>query len=305
MSLRSVNLNLLPTLNALLRERNLSRAAQSLALSQPAVSAALTRLRQIFNDPLLVREGRGMALTLMAHDLIEPVEKICADLENLFDVSQFEPSTSTKRFVIICADYAVFSVAPKILEALKHRAPGISLHFADTPHHSLEFHAGEADFFILPSALLARQNDDRLRWSKLNDDDFVMAMKKDHPLSKHGIESKEDLAKYRFIKFHPALSKIEDPLLQQVTGFDLAENQNVTLIQQFSLMPYLVSETDAIAVLPRSIAEYMKTRFPIAIVDNSRIPSRMETALCWNIGAESDPAHRWMRRLILEQTAED
>src|SRR5690348_1345902 len=119
MNLRSVDLNLLVVLDALLTERSVSRAGQRLGLSQPAVSAALTRLRALFGDPLLVRAGRGLALTRPAEDLIAPVREILTHIEQtLVERPAFDPTRDVRSFAISASDYATLVLLTPFVRAL-------------------------------------------------------------------------------------------------------------------------------------------------------------------------------------------
>jgi DNA-binding transcriptional LysR family regulator len=111
MRLRSVDLNLLPVLRQLLEDRNITRAAEALALTQPAVSKALARLRAIFDDPLLVRDGRRMILTPRAEQLQPQVEEQCRELERLWVKDGFVAATSRRQFSISCTDYEDLVIA--------------------------------------------------------------------------------------------------------------------------------------------------------------------------------------------------
>ncbi len=108
MSARSTNLNLIPILRALLNEQSVVGAAKEVSLSQPAVSGALARLREVLDDPLLVRVGRSMRLTPRAQSMRPQMEQICAEIERLFQERSFDPATADNYFVIAAPDYLAF-----------------------------------------------------------------------------------------------------------------------------------------------------------------------------------------------------
>ena len=298
MSLRAVNLNLIPVLHALLRERNLSRAAKSLGLTQPAVSGALARLRILLGDPLLVREGRGMVLTLRAHELLDAVEQVCASLEDIVGSERFDPASSQRRFVIASADYAVIAVAPQILRELERVAPAMSVHFIDVPHSSLEPNAGEVDLFIVPELLLQNSRYPPMRWTTLIEDEFVTVVR-----AKSGSDSElhADLSSMRYAMYYPALTSIDASMQTAISG-RVPPGRDVPIhIQQFSLLPTLVLETGCAAIMPRRIAHYMASYLPIRIVDVDQPPVSLQLAIAWYASNEHDPAHRWFRKLIIER----
>lgn len=126
-NLRRLDLNLLLALHALLAERHVTRAALRLHRSQPAVSHALAQLREAFKDPLLVRQGSGMALTPLARDLLQPLEAALGQLDALLHEGAFDPGRATRRFQVAMSDYAAHLVLPSLLGQLRKEAPGIDL----------------------------------------------------------------------------------------------------------------------------------------------------------------------------------
>lgn len=125
--LRRIDLNLLLTLNALLAEKHVTRAALRLHRSQPAVSHALAQLREIFRDPLLIRRGQAMALTPRAQDLRHPLEAALGQLDALLHEGAFVPTHAVRRFRVAMSDYAAHLVLPGLMKRLRDEAPGIDL----------------------------------------------------------------------------------------------------------------------------------------------------------------------------------
>src|SRR5580698_11353001 len=115
MSLRSVNLNLLPILRSLLETTSVSRSAATLHLSQPAVSEALSRLRVLLGDELLIRIGSGMKLTQRGTELLGPVDRICKDLEQLLRSSELDPQTEVRDLVIASSDICAYLLVRRVL----------------------------------------------------------------------------------------------------------------------------------------------------------------------------------------------
>lgn len=304
MSLRSVNLNLIPILRALLRERNLSRAARSLGLSQPAVSAALARLRVILGDPLLIREGRGMTLSLRAYELIEKVEQICESLEDVVGSDRFDPTSSRRRFVIASADYAVVTVAPQLIRALSTRAPNATIHMVDVPHQMLEPNAGEVDFFLVPDAVFRVGPRADLRSTVLIQDELVTVVGTDHPLARIPAPSRAQLLAERYVAYYPALTAFDAIQLSTLADQSSQGRHVVARIQQFSLLPALAFETGCAALVPRRIAEYVCQNLPARIIDDGALPIQFDLALAWYTANENEPAHRWFRELIVSECAQ-
>jgi DNA-binding transcriptional LysR family regulator len=155
-SLRAINQNLLPVLRELLRAPNLSRAAETLHMSQPAISAALNRLRDNLGDPLLVRVGRHMELTPRARQLLPAVERACEAMSQVWESLDFVPALSQRRFVIATVDHGALMLAPPLLAQLDREAPGVGLQFiqfstAQSQRHRL----GEIDLLFVSREAIA------------------------------------------------------------------------------------------------------------------------------------------------------
>ena len=130
MQLRNVDLNLLPSLRALLEERSVSRAAERMHMSQPALSAALARLRRHFNDELLERRGNSYELTPLAVQLLDRTYSATLSMERLFSAqAEFDPSTSTREFSVFSSDYAMSVLGGALAGVLSETAPGVRLRF--------------------------------------------------------------------------------------------------------------------------------------------------------------------------------
>ncbi len=129
-NLKSFDLNLLLALKALLEEKNVSRAAERLCLSQPAMSHVLRRLRNQLDDPILVKSASGMVPTARALALLEPTVAVLREIERIVESPpEFDPATSRRRFVISTSDYVAFAVLPKLAELIIRIAPTLRCKF--------------------------------------------------------------------------------------------------------------------------------------------------------------------------------
>ena len=136
--MKDVDLNLLPSLQALLELRNVSRAAERMHLSQPAMSAALGRLRRHFNDELLVRAGRGYELTPFAQALAPRVERALTDVQDAMQLrSEFDPASSDRRFVLAASDYVTGVLIRHLRALIAVEAPGVSVDYVPTSRASI------------------------------------------------------------------------------------------------------------------------------------------------------------------------
>src|SRR5579872_1149153 len=150
MQLNRFDLNLLIALDALLHEKNVTRAAERVFVSQPAMSAALQKLRDYFNDPLLVRVGRDMELTPRGLSLVEPVREALLRIQaTLGTQPTFDPATVKRTFTVIVTDEAAGGVVPAVLRRVAREAPGVQCHIEQVSHTSLSrIEYGDADLCL-------------------------------------------------------------------------------------------------------------------------------------------------------------
>ena len=149
MTLRSQNLNLIPILQALLHAEGVVGAAHDVHLAQPTVSGALARLREALDDPILVRVGRGMRLTPRAQQLRAQVDKICADIDLLFQPHTFDPTAAEHDFVIAAPDHLAYLLSKALIARLPYEAPGVRIRFVDVPLNLADLlHDGTVDLGV-------------------------------------------------------------------------------------------------------------------------------------------------------------
>ena len=135
--LRRIDLNLLVILDALLSEQHVTRAAERLHLSQPAVSHALARLRDLLGDPLLVRQGGALVATARALELTTPLAEALAQVQALLAPNRFDPATAKRRFRVAMSDYGAAIFLPQLVRALRREAPGIDLQIVQTSREGM------------------------------------------------------------------------------------------------------------------------------------------------------------------------
>lgn len=160
MRFNGLDLNLLVALDALLTERSISRAAERLFLSQPAMSNALTRLRDYFNDPLLAASGRQMMLTPRGESLVEPVREVLMRIDSTIAAQPtFDPSTESRAFTLLVSDYTTTVFIPALVERLYREAPHIRLELkAQQQNPASLIDRGDADLLIMPSQYVLEEH---------------------------------------------------------------------------------------------------------------------------------------------------
>jgi LysR family nod box-dependent transcriptional activator len=295
LSIPLFNLNLLVALDALLSERNVTRAGQRVGLSQPAMSGTLARLREHFNDDLLVRVGRQLELTPLAQELIEPVRHAVRQIETIIEHRRgFDPTVEKRSFTIAASDYATFLLLPPLMERLSREAPGISVKFVKNDVHSQEQIKSDAvDFLILPSELGLN-----LPGEALFTDRWVCAVWSKHPTVRNGISKEQYLAlpHLAFGMAQPTGMSVADVYLEQ-TG---VKSTPVATTESFLLLPFAIRGTNLVAIMHERLAEQVKAAADIRLLEPPFTLPEVHESVYWNPRHGSNPSHIWMRSLIVE-----
>ncbi|CAM3712918.1 HTH-type transcriptional activator NahR [Pseudomonas reidholzensis] len=295
--IRHLDLNLLKALDALLDERSVTRAAQRLALTQPAVSGMLNRLRESFDDPLFVRGQRGITPTLRAEQLAIPVKRLLADIEGLLKPSEFDPSTAQLTVTLASTDYALQAVVAPFLAALRLRAPNVRVCVLPVDEQALpaQMERGDVDLALLTPQTVAAG----LQSAFLFDEAYVCLLRADHADA-----SGQAISLERFCALDHALVSPSGGAFRGVTDDALARigrTRRVTLsLSSFLVLPQILMTSDLIAVVPSRLAQQ---RDGLRVLQPPiEIPGFSKT-LAWHERTERDPAHRWIRALLIETVA--
>jgi DNA-binding transcriptional LysR family regulator len=298
MSLRNVNLNLLPILRSLLQTTSVSRSAATLHLSQPAVSEALSRLRVLLGDELLVRIGSGMKLTQRATELLEPVERVCKELEQLVRASEFNPATEVRDLVIATSDICAYLLVRKVLNLIRAEAPRMTLHVIEIDSNlRTKMAAGEIDFALLPEYAVGHLAPAPLRFTPLGQVTTAVLMWNKHPLATHKSLTAEDLLPYPLIAFHP------DPVLPDPRYFNIASWHGSDLkvevrVGQMLLIPHLLVDSNSIAFITDQLAYEMAATHPLVALANPFHEAPARIGLVWSPVYDGDQTHKWIRESL-------
>ena len=294
--IRNLDLNLLKALDALLDERSVTRAAERLSLTQPAVSGMLTRLRECFDDPLFTRTQRGIIPTLRALELAQPVKSILAEVSELLQPKAFEPAVAEMTVKIAATDYALRAVIVPFMAALRLQAPGIRVAVLPVNNEQLsaQFERGDVDFALItpetaPPDLHARA---------LYDEEYVCLLRADHPLTQP-----EGLTLDTFCEHDHALVSYLGGNFSGVTDEALASlgrTRRVTLsVCSFLVLPEILRVSDLISVVPKRLTQDLPGLTvlppPLDIQGFSKI-------VVWHERTHRDAGHRWLRELLFSTT---
>jgi len=292
--LSQVDLNLFVVLEAIYREGNITRAGQQLNLTQPAISHALKRLRDLLQDPLFVRHGPHMVPTPFTRNMIEQVRQALQILEvNLSESRNFVPEHTRRTFHLSLWEYAEALILPHLLRRLTHAAPGMSITTSQVKRRDLETELANASVDLaidIPMTI-----SDRIRQKWLLTEPFVVIARQGHP----AITDKLDLDTYLGQRHIQVSSRRHGPSLIDVELGRRGLRRQVFLRSQHNLTACMVvSKTDMLLTLPERLAQLTNSGFMNQVHPFPLQAPRLEAHLYWHESVENDPANRWLRAEI-------
>jgi DNA-binding transcriptional LysR family regulator len=292
------DLNLLATLEVLLAEGSVARAAQRLRLSPSAMSRALARLRETMGDPLLVRAGRGLVPTPRALELRGRVGQLVEDAEAVLrPAAMLNLKQLVRTFTLRTSEGFVETFGPDLIARVGAEAPGVRLRFVQKPDKdSTSLRDGSID---LETGVVGKAIGPEVRAIGLFRDRFIGVVRAGHPLS-HGEITPSRYAAGRHIGIsRRGLDK--GPIDEALVPFGL-EREIVTIVGGFSSALALARASDLIACVPERHTGSLRTgmhSFPLPVS-----PPEVTVSLLWHPRLDADPAHRWLRGCIREVCAE-
>jgi len=293
MNLRDLDLNLLRTLDVLLEEQQVSRAALRLGVSQPAVSHALGRLRRYLGDPLLVRRGQEMVLTPRASELAGPLRQILASIRQLTGPARFDPARAQGRLRIATTDYGLAIVMPQVLAGLARQAPGLSIVYS--PISGEMFEQLETGFLDL--CLTGQASCRDLQVEVLFQERFVLATRTGHPLVGQPVTVERFLAWPHVLVdvIHSRLHGIDERL----AAMNLQRHVAMRM-PSFLAATYFARDSDLVVPIPERIATLQAQALGLAI---HQPPPELDLGAydyvqAWHPRRTDDPLHQWLRQLV-------
>ncbi|SFA82180.1 DNA-binding transcriptional regulator, LysR family [Rhizobium sp. NFR07] len=288
------DLNLLPVFMALMEERSVTRAANRLGITQPALSNSLNRLRDTLRDQLFIRERYGIRPTQLAEEIAPAIEAALSQLDHVVAHQQeFDPGKAKRLFLIAPNSYAELVLMPALITRLQQQAPGISLRM--TPFGN---DLGETGVISGTTALvLGRVVDppDNLVVQHLMDDGLACVVRADHPTVGETLSRKQYEA-LRHVNVLPP-GRIRAGVFQALSKQNLKREVAVS-VTHFLAVPEMIAVTDYCATLPKLICRSLERdpRFKVveAPVDLGTFPVEM----AWHVRYRQDPAHRWLREIV-------
>lgn len=290
--LSNVNLNLLVSLDALLHERSVTAAAKRAHVTPSAMSHTLVQLRELLHDPLLVRAGRGMALTPRAEELTAPLHRVLLDAQGILrDSARFEPGVARRHFIIAAPDFLATLLLPNLLAAIRREAPGVTLEIVPSARRSNAWMLESGELDLALGAIVDEAPGIRRR--DLCTEGFLCAVRKGHPFIRRSL-SVEEYARAE----HAMITLGDDnrPTWADEQLAKLGKQRKVVLrIRYFMSAPLVVARTDLLITAPAMLVRYFAELAPLQILEPPiELPTYPEE-MYWHDRFDADPAHRWLR----------
>lgn len=272
-------------------ERNLTQAAKTLAITQPAVSNALSRLRRVFNDELFVRTSKGMLPTPVADSIAQNISAALNLLNaSVLEREEFNPRSAERTYNFSMTDLAEAVILPRLFPYFETHAPGLSLQSYYTKRHELvrQLSRGELDFAVdvplIEDAQVAHQS--------LIKENYVCAMRADHPLADKDLTMDAYLAMSHIhvSSRRRGLGQVDMALLKHQ-----AERKIQLRVQHYRVAAEVVSGTDLVLTVPRFLADQYSLLLRPLPFD---VPA-LDMHLYWHRQSDSDPSHRWLRDSLI------
>ena len=292
MNLSDKDLNLFVVFDVIYTERNLTKSGEVLGITQPAVSNALSRLRENFNDELFVRTSKGMVPTPVAENMVNDIRQALDLIRNSISESEsFNPKTANATFRISIGDTSEYRLLPQLIKNISNSAPGVDVESYLTPRTETpkELAAGNIDFAIDPPI----HSDPNLKNKKIYQDDYVLVVNKKHPIAKKKKISLEDylnLSHIHISKRASGLGHVDTTLNR------LGLTRRIALrAQHFLVAPYIIDQSNLAMTTIKSFSRGRDLKiFELPFKINPLV-----LHLYWHGNKDMDPANKWMRELIL------
>lgn len=299
MRFKNLDLNLLVALDMLIRVRNVSRAAEEMFITQSAMSNALGRLRDYFEDPLLIQVGRSMELSPLAASLEQPLRDIIVRIEAaVVSTPSFNAAEAHRSFSFILSDYTIMTIMPQFLKRLATIAPGIQIELKPQqtyPHLLLE--RGEADLLIAPASFCSSNHP----MEKLYEDRLCCVVDADGPFASGKLTEAEFLSAGHVVMQPPNGGESFAQRAFDRSGIKIKIEVTTYL---FTCLPLLVKGSRRIGLIQRSLANVLSKLGGILVIEPPVPLPPLQQALQWHSYRTRDPALAWLREQVHEAVRE-
>jgi DNA-binding transcriptional LysR family regulator len=298
--LSEIDLNLLVVFDAIHREQNLTRAAEKLHLTQPALSHALSRLRDLFRDQLFTRSGRGMLPTPLARTLIGPVRDALKTLERgLFPGQAFDPANTPRNFVVGLRDVMETIWLPVLVKRMQHEAPLLTLASTRVARQDLEtdLMAGTLDLaFDIPLPVSSN-----VRHLPISEEKLAVLARRGHPGLATGLNLDTYLAQQHVL----VSSRRRGPGLEDLVLQQMGRQRKVALrCQSYLAACQVVQSTDLLLTMPERLAKALNLSIQNELLAFPGKSPHLSIHMYWSSAADNDPANVWLREQVAQLARE-
>lgn len=298
---KDIDLNLLVVFQEVFQERQISSVARKLNLSQPAVSNALARLRKTLNDELFVRTSQGMQPTPLAQQLADPIVAALANISKALNQQDaFDASSSQRQFTIAMTDVGEMYFMPILVEQCRRIAPQVQIATvrANSVDLMAEMETGRIDLTLGAFD----QVSEALYHRRLFRQDYVCMYRQGHPILKDGVSTKDFLSAEHLI-----VSTRENPydkINQSLEKVGISASNSFT-VPHFSSVPYIVSSTNLVVIVPQKLAASAAEPFQLSFSKPPIKLPTLQTNIFWHRRFAQDEGNQWLRNLLVTLFATD
>jgi len=295
-AVRRVDLNLLIPLSALLELRHVSKAAEAVGIGQSAMSAALARLRRLFDDPLLIRNGRVHELSPVGQSLVEPVRAVLVGIDQMLVTKpHFDPGADERTFTVVASDYVTLILLRPLLARLYSEAPRVAVNVIPVSRATeVELERAQVDLVVMPRELTSPTMR-RFPHRTLFTDRYVGAVWNQHRDVGDTLD-REQLSRLRYVRYNNVgggAAYVDSQLADMGIEPDVALS---TL--SFTLVPWLLPGTSLFAFVHERLVRSMPIRRDLKILAPPVPLQPIVETMFWHPVFHNDPAHHWLRECV-------
>ena len=293
------DLNLLASLDALLREKNVTAAAYDVGVSQPAMSGMLKRLREHLQDPIIVRVGTQYELSARAQELSEPIRQALLMVEDLTRPSSvFELREAARHVRIMASEFSQMLILPELFRRALSEAPNMTFEVLPIVDPISRVYLGDVDLCLTaaPLADVPHSAAGLIRAQKILEEGFVALVDRDHPL--HGSATTAELMAYPHVGTHfPGMtSSVEDTI---ISDRDAQRRPSIT-VPNFLSVPPMIVNTQRVGLIPKTLVALVSASWELRAVTLPDDYGAIALRTLWHMRHDMDPLHRWIRSAIQE-----
>lgn len=297
MNLRSVDLNLLPIFDAVMKEGNLTRASVAIGMSQPAISEALSRLRHVFKDDLFIRAGHGVRPTPRALELAIPIRRILdLTMTTITEAQTFNYQTSKRRFNLALREYGELVVLAPLMQWLESANSNVFINVKTVLQNDIPeaLRRGEVDIYLTPEP----PNKPTCSSELVITDYLVSLVRRDHPIVKKKLTLAQYLSLDHVILEWPDIATPHADIALLRLG--PSQRKCKMLVHSIFDMPRVVASTNMICSLPSRMAKSLAEAHALRVLPTPIDRVDFPIYLCWGTRFDNDPGHVWIRNLLAE-----